>query len=65
MANKNLSTYDDQIRLIKKIEKYKEEFWKEINEVSGNDPKYTLRCFIYEALDKLLIDIDTYNDKLG
>jgi hypothetical protein len=53
MSNNNLSSYDDLQRLIKKIDKLKNQAWLEMNSISGIDPKFRNRQKIYLSLDKL------------
>ena len=65
MANKNLSSWNDQQRLQNKVKKLKEIAWKEMNEVSGNDPKYTNRLKVWQAYDKLFLELGGDEEKLN
>lgn len=56
--NKNLSSYKDRERLIKKVRGMKEEAWKELNAISGLDPKHENRRKVYDALRDLLLTLD-------
>ena len=57
MANKNLSTEKDRERLEKKVKKLKEIAWEEMNEISGNDPKYINRLKVWQAYENLFIEL--------
>jgi len=65
MANKNLSSWNDQQRLQNKVKKLKEIAWKEMNEVSGNDPKYANRLKVWQTYDKLFIELGEEEEKLN
>lgn len=56
--NESYNPDKDAFRLKKKIDRYKDEAWKDMNKVSGLDPKYKLRLRIWQALDSLSQEID-------
>ena len=53
MANKNLSYSADKERLLEKVLDLKNKAWKEMHEISGNDPKYPNRLIFWRAMDEL------------
>lgn len=57
MANKNLTSFKDQQRLLSKIEKLKDHAWMELNEISATDPKSHNRRIVYQSFKNLFIEL--------
>lgn len=53
MVTRNMSTTKDRDRLLKRISKLVDEAWKEVNEISGLDPKQAQRSFVWRKMRDL------------
>lgn len=53
-----MTSTKDRERLIKKLNKYIDESWSEVNEVSGLDPKFPMRRMVHSGLVLILKELE-------